>query len=138
MATLLPCCACERAMARPTRFVPPVIKTTLPFHAIRTFYRVVLFLLSIPRVKSSAMARTLSTSVFKDKFLHSEILSACNRYSRNIAIIDTSVYPHHKVTFGEYAGLIESAAKGLVAAGIKPGEVIAIYLCNSWEFAVTF
>jgi len=84
------------------------------------------------------MVRTLSSSVFKDKFLHDEILAACNRFGGTTAIIDTSVEPHRNITFGEYADLVESAAKGLVAAGIKPGEVIAIYLCNSWEYAVTF
>ena len=36
------------------------------------------------------------------------------------------------------ARLSESLAHGLVAAGLKPGEVIAIYLANSWEFCGIF
>jgi acyl-CoA synthetase (AMP-forming)/AMP-acid ligase II len=33
---------------------------------------------------------------------------------------------------------VEALARGLVAAGIKPGEVIAIFLANSWEFCAAY
>ncbi len=72
-------------------------------------------------------------------FLHDAILSACRRYSANVAIVDTSIAPvPRRITFGEYGELIERLARGFVAAGIKPGEVIAIYLTNSWEFAAAY
>ncbi len=33
---------------------------------------------------------------------------------------------------------MQALARGLVAAGLKPGEVIAIFLANSWEFCAAF
>src|SRR6202035_3338296 len=38
----------------------------------------------------------------------------------------------------EYGETVESLARGLVAAGVKPGEVVAIFLPNSWEFAAAY
>ena len=37
-----------------------------------------------------------------------------------------------RITFREYADLVEDLARGLIAAGLQPGEVIAIFLPNSW------
>ena len=34
--------------------------------------------------------------------------------------------------------MVESAARGFVASGIKPGEVIAIFLPSCWEFGVAY
>jgi acyl-CoA synthetase (AMP-forming)/AMP-acid ligase II len=34
--------------------------------------------------------------------------------------------------------LVESLARGLISAGLAPGEVVAIFLPNSWEFAITY
>lgn len=42
------------------------------------------------------------------------------------------------MTYAEYGELVESAARGLSAIGIRPGEVVAIFLPNSWEFCVAF
>ena len=33
---------------------------------------------------------------------------------------------------------MKSAARGLVAAGIRPGEVLGIFLPNCWEFGVAY
>ncbi len=33
---------------------------------------------------------------------------------------------------------MERLAHGLVSAGLRPGEVVAIFLPNSWEFAATY
>src|SRR5258708_13280327 len=43
-----------------------------------------------------------------------------------------------RFTFAEYGSLVESLARGLISAGLAPGEVIAILLPNSWEFAITY
>ncbi len=32
----------------------------------------------------------------------------------------------------------ETLARGFISAGLVPGEVIAIFLPNSWEFAITY
>ena len=34
--------------------------------------------------------------------------------------------------------MVELAARGLVAAGVRPGEMIGIYLPNCWEFGVAY
>jgi long-chain acyl-CoA synthetase len=36
------------------------------------------------------------------------------------------------------SSLVESLARGLISAGLAPGEVVAIFLPNSWEFAITY
>ena len=36
------------------------------------------------------------------------------------------------------ASLVERTARGFVAAGIKPGDMIGIFLPNCWEFGVVF
>jgi long-chain acyl-CoA synthetase len=69
-------------------------------------------------------------------FLHDVILQSCHRHPNKTAIIDTSC--NRRLTYGEYATLVETLAYGLVAAGLRPGEVIAIFLPNSWEFAIAY
>ncbi len=34
--------------------------------------------------------------------------------------------------------MVESLARGLVVSGLRPGEVVAIFLANSWEFCVAY
>ena len=43
-----------------------------------------------------------------------------------------------RITYSEYGEMVERVAHGLIAAGIQPGEVVAIFLSNSWEFCVAF
>ncbi len=71
-------------------------------------------------------------------FLHSAILDACRRFAERIAIVDTSLDPPRRITYAEYGDLVVRLARGFVAAGIRPGEVLAIHLPNSWEFAAAF
>jgi long-chain acyl-CoA synthetase len=81
----------------------------------------------------------LRTSLYADPrevFLHQPILESCRRVPHKTAIVDTSC--GRRISYAEYGELIKRLARGLVAAGVKPGEVIAIYLANSWEFCVTF
>src|SRR5437879_3746740 len=34
--------------------------------------------------------------------------------------------------------MVERLARGFVAAGVKPGEVVGIFLCNCWEFCAAY
>jgi acyl-CoA synthetase (AMP-forming)/AMP-acid ligase II len=42
------------------------------------------------------------------------------------------------MSYAEYGETVEAAARGLIAAGIQPGDVLAIFLPNSWEFCIAF
>jgi len=81
----------------------------------------------------------LRTGLFADpqgRFVHDVIVESCFRYPHKTAIIDSSC--NRRITYSEYAGLVDALARGLVAAGVKPGEVIAIYLPNCWEFCAVY
>jgi long-chain acyl-CoA synthetase len=86
----------------------------------------------------------LRTRLFADPhhlFLHSLILDVARRQAHKTAIVDTSCNDtscHRRLTYAAYAEAVESLAHGLIAAGVKPGDVIAIFLPNSWEFCVSF
>lgn len=69
-------------------------------------------------------------------FLHDAILDSCRRNGQKIALIDTSC--GRRLSFAEYGDTVETLARGLIAAGIKPGEVVAIFLPNCWEFCVAY
>jgi len=79
------------------------------------------------------------TQLFADPhnlFLHNVVLDSCRRNSQKTAMVDTSC--GRRLTYGEYGETVESLARGLIASGVKPGEVVAIFLANSWEFCATF
>jgi len=81
----------------------------------------------------------LRTELYADpsgRFVHDVVLQSCQRNAGKTALIDTSC--DRRFTFGEYGSLVESLARGLVSAGLAPGEVVAIFLPNSWEFAITY
>src|SRR5580658_6628813 len=91
----------------------------------------------------------LRTRLYADpegRFVHNVILESCLRFPRKTAIIDSSCNDssgedgscRRRITYAEYAELIQKLARGLVAAGLKPGEVIAIYLPNCWEFCAIY
>src|SRR3954468_17911533 len=82
------------------------------------------------------MLRTRLYANPENQFVHNLILQSCRRYPNKTAILDSSC--NRRISYSEYGEMIESIAKGLVAAGLKTGEVIAIYLANSWEFAATY
>jgi acyl-CoA synthetase (AMP-forming)/AMP-acid ligase II len=71
-------------------------------------------------------------------FVHDLILEACRKNPDRTAVVDYSSDEPRRFSYAEYGTLIERAAKGLVAAGVKPGDVVAIYLFNCWEFGVTY
>src|SRR5947207_7307351 len=73
--------------------------------------------------------------------VHSVILDACHKFGANVAIIDSSVPPdheHHSWSYSRYAEMIERVARNFVSIGVLPGDVIAIYVPNSWEFCVSY
>src|SRR5947208_108365 len=83
----------------------------------------------------------MRTRLFADPkglFVHSAILQACERFGEKTALIDTSLTPSRHLTYAEYAALVEAAAHGMAAAGVRPGEVVGIFLANSWEFCVAY
>lgn len=82
------------------------------------------------------MARTELFADPAGRYVHDVVLESCRNHPNKIALIDTSC--DRRLTYGEYAELVESLARGLVAGGIAPGEVIAIFLPNSWEFAISY
>ena len=81
----------------------------------------------------------LRTQLYADPanlFLHDVILEACRKFPNKTALLDASI--DRRFTYAEYGETVEALARGLVAAGLKPGEVVAIFLPNSWEFAAAY
>ncbi len=81
----------------------------------------------------------LRTQLYADPsnvFAHDAVLASCRRNPQKTALVDTSC--GRRLTYGEYGEIVDAVARGLVAAGLKPGEVVAIFLGNSWEFAAAF
>lgn len=84
---------------------------------------------------------SLRTQLFADpesKFVHDVVLESCRQHASKIAIVDTSCTPARRVTYGAYGELVECVARGFVAAGIRPGETIGIFLPNCWEFGIAY
>lgn len=72
----------------------------------------------------------------KGRFLHDAVLTACDIYPSKTAVVDSS--NGRRITYAEYGELVRTCAGGLVAAGLKPGDVLGIFLPNSWEFCVAY
>jgi len=82
------------------------------------------------------MLRTELYADPQDRFVHDLVLNSCRQFPTKTAIVDTSC--NRRFTYAEYGELVETAARGFVAGGLRPGEVIAIFLPNSWEFCVAY
>jgi acyl-CoA synthetase (AMP-forming)/AMP-acid ligase II len=81
----------------------------------------------------------LRTQLYADPanlFLHDIILNSCREHPSKLALLDTSA--PRRLTYAEYGDTVETLARGLVTAGLNPGEPVAIFLPNSWEFAATY
>ena len=81
----------------------------------------------------------LRTQLYADPtnlFLHDVILASCRRFPHKVALLDTSI--NRRFTYAEYGEIVEQLARGLISAGLEFGEVVAIFLANSWEFAATY
>src|SRR5215468_7380981 len=82
------------------------------------------------------MLRTRLYADPNNRFLHDVILGSCEVFAEKTAIFD--VGDDRRITYAEYGEIVRSLAAGLVAKGLNPGEVIAIYLPTSWEFCATY
>jgi long-chain acyl-CoA synthetase len=82
------------------------------------------------------MLRTRLYGDPQDRFLDHLILDTCRRFSSKLALFDTS--SNRRLSYAQYGETVAALARGLVAAGLKPGEVLAIFLSNSWEFCATY
>jgi long-chain acyl-CoA synthetase len=81
----------------------------------------------------------LRTRLYADPhnvFVHDAVLASCRQHPEKTALVDTSC--GRRLSYAEYGDTVEALARGLVAAGLKPGEIVAIFLCNSWEFATVY
>jgi long-chain acyl-CoA synthetase len=72
----------------------------------------------------------------RNLFLHDLVLESCRRNPQKTALVDASC--GLRFTYAEYGDRVESVARGLIGAGVKPGDVVAIFLANSWEFCASF
>lgn len=81
----------------------------------------------------------LRTKLYADpnhRFVHDVVLDSCRRFPQKTAIVDSSC--SRKITYEEYGQRVEDLARGFVSAGLKPREVVAIFLANSWEFCAAY
>jgi long-chain acyl-CoA synthetase len=79
----------------------------------------------------------LRTELYADPagvFVHDAVVKACNRFGEKTAIIDGDA----RISFAQYGERVENLARSFVSAGIVPGDRIAIFLPNSWEFAAAY
>src|SRR6266851_2347677 len=82
------------------------------------------------------MSRTQLYADPANLFVHDLILDSCRRFAKRTAIVDSSC--GRRISYAEYGELVESLARGFVTAGVKPGEIVAIFLQNSWEFCAAY
>lgn len=82
------------------------------------------------------MLRTQLYAEPANLFLHDLILESCRHHSPKTALVDSSC--GRRLSYAEYGDAVESLANGLMAAGLKGGEIVAIFLPNSWEFCVAY
>ena len=82
------------------------------------------------------MSRTQLYADPANRFVHDLILESCRRNPGRTAIVDSS--NGRRISYTEYGEIVESLGRGLVAAGLQPGEIVAIFLQNSWEFCAVY
>jgi acyl-CoA synthetase (AMP-forming)/AMP-acid ligase II len=70
-------------------------------------------------------------------FVHDLILEACDRFGEKVAIVDASCDPPRRISYAEYGDLVQRLAAGL-SSRFHPGERIAIFLYNCWEFSAAY
>ena len=79
----------------------------------------------------------MRTTLYRDPsgiLLHDAVLESCGAFGTREAIVDSGA--NVRLSYARLGELIETAARGLVRAGLKPGDVAAIFLANSWEYVV--
>lgn len=76
----------------------------------------------------------LPTVVVPARSVPEHVLADARRHGERIALADTAT--GEQLTYAELADQVERTAKGLVEAGIKPGDTVAIVSPNRPRFAV--
>jgi long-chain acyl-CoA synthetase len=71
-------------------------------------------------------------------FVHDLVTCAAVRFGELAAILDTSCSPARRISFAEYGDVVTRLARGFLSADVKAGDVIAIFLPNSWEFCAAY
>ncbi len=82
------------------------------------------------------MSRTQLYADPHGHFVHDLILESCRIFADRTAIVDSS--SGRRISYGEYGEIVRRLARGYIAAGVKTGEVVAIWLQNSWEFCAAY
>ncbi|HEY6372851.1 MAG TPA: AMP-binding protein [Candidatus Sulfotelmatobacter sp.] len=82
------------------------------------------------------MLRTQLYADPHDLFLHDLVLDSCRRKAMKTALVDASC--GRRLSYAEYGDTVEGIARGFIANEVKPGDVVAIFLANSWEFCTAF
>src|SRR5258708_35690455 len=82
------------------------------------------------------MLRTQLYANPENLFVHDAILASCRRHGEKTALVDASC--GRRLSYAEYGETVEALARGMVAGGVKPGEVIAIFLGNSGECCAAY
>src|SRR5579863_5283059 len=82
------------------------------------------------------MSRTQLYADPANRFVHDLILESCRRHAGRTAIVDSS--NDRRISYAEYGEIVEGLARGLITTGLKPGEIVAIFLQNSWEFCAAY
>lgn len=84
----------------------------------------------------AGMLRTQLYANPENRFLHELVLDSCRRNANKTALVDPS--SARRMTYAEYGETVEALARGLIRDGVRPGDVVAIFLANSWEFCGAF
>ena len=61
---------------------------------------------------------------------------AAQRRGKAEAVVDLSVVPEERISFEELAERSHAVARSLIATGIEPGDRVAIWAPNIWEWVV--
>ncbi len=63
--------------------------------------------------------------------------SAAERFGEAEAVVDDSVEPTLRLSFVELRDRVDAAARAFIGHGIEPGDRVAIWAPNCWEWIVT-
>jgi len=92
-----------------------------------------------PELRDKIPSRMIRTQLSADpsgRFVHDLILESCRSHGGKTALLDTS--NGRRISYAEYGAILESLAQGMIAKGVKSGDVVAIFLFNSWEFCAVY
>jgi acyl-CoA synthetase (AMP-forming)/AMP-acid ligase II len=62
--------------------------------------------------------------------------SVAAEHPRQEAVVDTSVEPTVRLSYGEVLDRVDGVAAAVIAAGVQPGDRVAIWAPNCWEWIV--